>query len=233
MKKVFLLLCIILLISQTVFAEKQEWVDKTYDFTKIKKVLVYPLSVPDTIKNGIVEKGLAEAYIEKTKLPDVQIVDLSTLLYAIQRDTGIDILALRKVDPKEAIKQLDIHTPDYVDAVIYAEITNYGTGSKYRESSSYTTTEYETSYINGPRGTTATVQSPVNKTHVIPGGDALVLYAGVRWDIRDAKTNNVIFSRIDSRSKMPGRFESGTPENMYKRILDSFFKDFGGKLAKG
>ena len=229
-----LLLSLVICLLNVSFAaaEKQEWVDKTYDFTKVKRVLVYPPTIPDNMKNGIIEKDLSETYLSKIKLPsNVQVLDILTIIRSIQKDTGIDLPAMHQKNQQEAIKLLNEYIPNYVDMIVCSKIVKYSTGSQYQESYSYNTTSYQTSYINGTNGSAA-IQTPVNQTHVVPGGDALVLYAGVRWDVYDAKTNTVVFSRIDDRSKMPTRLESGTPKNMYKRILDSFFDDFSDKLAR-
>lgn len=215
--------------SGLVFAEKQEWFDSKYNFKKVKKVLIYPPSIPDSLKNGIIEKDLEEVFWGKALLNNIEIINASTLIELLTKDTGIDIKSLYKTDEKKAIELLHQYIPNYADIVVCTNILNYETDSEYREGYSYTTTEYQTSYIYGPAGT-ATIQTPVNKTHNVPGGNILVLYTGVRFDVFDTLTNKVIFSRIDNRSKNPTILESSTPKNMYKRILKSFFNDLETKI---
>jgi hypothetical protein len=231
-KPIVILTCIlcILFVCTTVFAEKQEWIDKTFDFKKTKRILIYPIQVPDAIKNGIIEKQIEETYWENAKLKNVELITFDKLIELIKNDTGVDLQELHKKDQKLSLEFLKTNLPNYVDLELHANIVAYGTGSEYKEGFSYSTTETQTSYVYGTNGS-ATVQTPVNRTHYVPGGNALVLYAGIRWDVYDSKTNKPVFSRVDNRSKMPTRFESSNPKNMYERILTAFFKDLNSKVG--
>jgi len=42
MKKLFFFLCCLLALSATAFAEKSEWIDPGYDFTKAKSICIPP-----------------------------------------------------------------------------------------------------------------------------------------------------------------------------------------------
>lgn len=55
MKRILLFVIMLMMITVSAFADKQEWIDKNYDFGKAKRILV-SFSVPDELKNGITEK---------------------------------------------------------------------------------------------------------------------------------------------------------------------------------
>ena len=63
MKRILLLVIALMMITVSAFADKQEWIDKDYDFGKAKRILVN-LTVPDELKNGITEKETEEIFLE-------------------------------------------------------------------------------------------------------------------------------------------------------------------------
>ena len=64
MKRLFCMLIVLLLFCNAALAQQQEWVDKKYNFSFVKKVLVnYEFN--ENLKNGIVEKEAEEIYQEK------------------------------------------------------------------------------------------------------------------------------------------------------------------------
>ena len=54
MKRILLFVIMLMMITVSAFANKQEWIDKNYDFGKAKNILIM-FYVPDELKNGITE----------------------------------------------------------------------------------------------------------------------------------------------------------------------------------
>lgn len=52
MKRILLFVIMLMMITVSAFADKQEWIDKNYDFGKAKNILIM-FYVPDELKNGI------------------------------------------------------------------------------------------------------------------------------------------------------------------------------------
>jgi hypothetical protein len=221
----------ILIFQQVALAEKQEWVDKTFDFTKVKRVYIYTPFVAEYLKNGIVENEILDTFKDRVKLPNAQVLDTGAVARLIEIDTGIDLLELNRTDPIEAGKIFFENTPKHVDLIIYSQVGKYGMGSTYRQSFTYNTTNYQNSYIYGPNGTSAVVQAPQTQTHTVPGGNIPLASASVRWDVIDTRTGKTIFSRIDDRDRSNGsKLENTTPNDLYKRITSSFFSDLNDKI---
>jgi hypothetical protein len=237
MHKRFLPFTIVFLICISVasiaFAEKQEWFDKAYDFSKVKRVLIYPPNISNKLKNGIVENEILEIFNTKTKLPEqVKVITFFSLIDAVKTDTGTDLVQLHAKNSQEALKLLNEATPKYADIVVTSTVFEYSMGSEYREGFTYNTTEYQTSYVHGAGGS-ATVQTPVNRTHTVRGGNVPVAYSSVRWDVYDAQTGKAVFSRLEDRARAnPTVFDHTKPKSLYGRITASFFDDLSEKLDK-
>ena len=213
-------------------AEKQEWVDKTYDFSKVKRIVIFDPNILDKLKNGINEKEIIEIFKSKAKIEKVIIIELSKICNNIYLDTGINLVELNQQNPSEALRILDESLPKYADIYVASSVNEYSMGSQYNEGYTYNTTSYQTSYVTGPGGT-ATIQTPVNQTHTIPGGYVSVAYANVRFEVYDIKTNKAIFTRIDNRQRSNDTiFEHGKPKDLYGRITKSFFDDLSKKINK-
>jgi hypothetical protein len=234
MKKVILLTIFTLFILNSYcFAEKQEWIDKTYDFSKVTRITICEPNIQNYIKNGILEKEIIDTFKSKAKISNVKIVEPLTIINAINADLGIDLLEINKKNPQEALRIIDENSYKYTDIIITSTVNRYGMGSTYEEGFSYNTTSYQNSYIFTPGGATTTVQSPVTQTHNVRGGNVGVAITSVRWDVKDTKTLKNVFSRIDDRSRSNRtRLDNTNPNDLYKRITGSFFDDLNELLNK-
>ena len=233
MRKLFAITAILLLaLSSVCFAEKQEWVDKNYDFSKVKAVLLWDMFVDKSLENGINEKEIIEIVREKTNIKYVKGVTPPVVMEAIKRDYGIDLEALKATNQDQVLTTFFKYLPNYVDLEISVKVFSYGYGSHYREGYSYNTTSYKTSYTTGMGGRMETIQTPVVETHHVPGGNAKVTYCGVRWDIMEINKRNAVWSRIDDRARETDEIENTKPKDMLERIIRSFYDDFNKKTKR-
>lgn len=126
MRKIILIFLMLLLVSGTCFAEKQEWVNKTFDFTKVKKVYIYNPSVAGYFKNGIVENEILDIFNKTVKLPNTKILNTGMVATLIEKDTGIDLLELNRTNPVEAGKTFLENVPKHVDLIIFSQVGIHG-----------------------------------------------------------------------------------------------------------
>ena len=87
MKRILLFVIMLMMITVSAFADKQEWIDKNYDFGKAKRILV-SFSVPDELKNGITEKETEEIFFEV--LQDKVTDKLAPLGYKVKTLTDVN-----------------------------------------------------------------------------------------------------------------------------------------------
>lgn len=230
MRKLLFLLFVLVLMSQTAFAEKQEWIDKNYDFKQVKRVLIYNPTVSQKLRNGITEKEIAEIFTDKSKLSNVKIIRIADMVQLIKINDGIDLVSLHNENPQEAANTLIRLTPKYADLVITSTVLEYGTGTQYREGYVYTTTEYQNTYVTSYGGS-AVVQSPTTKINSVPGGNVPTAYAAIRWDAYNAKTNQAVLSMTEDRIRANSTvFDNTKPKDIYGRMVGAFFGSVNDKI---
>lgn len=242
MKKLttFILAIVVLLsISSTVFAEKKEWIDKNYDFSKTKKILVV-FRTPDSLQDGITEKELQELFFEKLKngiaedlLPQkVKFYEFHDLFNQMKLYNGIDVYSIYNDDPQTAMQMINAYVEENIDIQFHVSPLAYDTGSQYREGYFQTLPSQQTSFVNTPYGT-STVTTYGTKQNYVPGGNIPVVYACVRFDLLDVKTKQSVWSRIDDRARgNPTVFDNTKPKDLYGRIISSYLNDLQDKLEK-
>lgn len=219
MKKLFCMLIVLLLFCNAALAQQQEWVDKKYNFSFVKKVLV-DYKFDENLKNGIVEKEAEEIYQEK--FFDKLVKKLSVKGYTVSAIKDVPEFSA------ESNEQKNNYIKEGFDIIINIKVQNYTVGTQYADGYTYTTpvTNYSSVYTaNGPVTVTATSQN----TNYVSGGNFPTVFVNVRFDVYNAKNGEAVWSRIDGRSRMNrDEFDNTKPKDVFGRIL----KDFDNALQK-
>ena len=234
--KIVILLVVFLLIPNfpIASADKQEWIDKSYNFSNVKRVLLLDPTIEPKLYNGVNEHEIIDIFEKNAKLPkNIAVITRKNIIENIKRDSGIDIDVVNQTNKHEALRLFDEGIMKYSDIVIASCISEYGTCREYREGYTYSTTTYHTSYIYGSNGSSVATSVPVSEIHSIPGGNINVAYASVRWDIKDVQSSKIIMTRLDNRTRDNGtEFDNTKPRDLYKRISSSFFDFISDKFEK-
>lgn len=219
MKKVFSILVLLFLVCNLAIAQQQEWVDKKYNFSSVKNVLV-DYEVNEKLKNGISEKETEEFYQEK--FFDKLVKKLSSKGYVFSNKKDLPEFSI------DANEQRKCYIKDNFDVIINIKLENYTVGSQYADGYTYTfpvTTQNSIYTTNGPVTVTTTSQ----KTNYVSGGNFPTVLVNVRFDVYDTQTGKAVWSRIDDRSRMNrDEFDNTKPKDVFGRIL----KDFDSALQK-
>ena len=135
MKKLFFFLCCLLALSATAFAEKSEWIDPGYDFTKAKSICVDYAAAPE-IADGVRDKDAQAVFFERAK------ADIVDKLIKAKYNVGLTDNAKGNAAGKEAantkaVKTQSAENPrlasgDY-DLVVRCTVSQYDTGKKHVE----------------------------------------------------------------------------------------------------
>ena len=135
MKKLFFFLCCLLALSATAFAEKSEWIDPGYDFTKAKSICIDYAAAPE-IADGIRDKDAQAVFFERAK------ADIVDKLIKAKYNVGLTDKAKGNAAGKEAantkaVKTQSAENPrlasgDY-DLVVRCTVSQYDTGKKHVE----------------------------------------------------------------------------------------------------
>lgn len=224
MRKLLIGLFILLTFCQIAYADKQEWVDKNYDFKKVTTVAVLEPVIAGDIKNGISEKEISDIFQEKLKFPDnIKVLRLADIVALIKADTGQDVWEVYKHDNAAGEKMLTEGIVKHADLLVLTDVDKYGMISVYSSGYTYETTENKTSYVNQSGKAPISIQTPVTTQHTVEGGYVNMGCAKTRFTVKDTKTSKEVFLRI--------QVESGSqPKNVFSNIMKSFFKDLGKKL---
>lgn len=201
-----LILCLLILYPLTASAEKVNWVDEGYDFTKVKKALVYDVVVVDKseIDNDLIEAVMLEEYLKTAARPPYKMVrpDKSTMISPGNPTEGADIYVMAEM--------LKWHNDSYIKEAYTAYETRTSTRKVKRSDGSWREERYEyTVPVYHPARTiyTSTVR--------------------IRFDVYDAKTGKKVMSRDELRKR--DNSDHGQ-QGIFGRISKKFFDDLGKKI---
>lgn len=201
-----LVLCLLMAYPLAVSAEKINWVDEHYDFTRVKKAIVYDVVVVDKseIDNDLIEAVMLEEYLKTAARPPYKMIraDKTVAISPGSPLEGADIYVMAEM--------LKWHNDSYVvDAYTSWETrtstrkVKWSDGTWHEERYNYTVPVYH------PARTvpTSTVR--------------------VRFDVYDAKTGKKVMSRDELRKR--DNSDHGQ-QGIFGRISKKFFDDLGDKI---
>lgn len=237
MKKILSLVLMLLCISFNAYADKQEWIDKSYDFGQSKRVLI-SLNIPNELKNGVMEHETSDIFLEKFKkdVADKLITQsykfktFADVTNDLNRFYGIDIAYMYQTEPQKAQATLAKYLGENFDMFLNANLLVYDTGSQYQEGYYYSMPTTQTSFVTTPNGM-GTVTTQGTQQQYVPGGNVPVAYAAVKFELTDVKTSKPVWTRIDDRARANVLAIHNTkPIDLYKRIIGSYFDDLCQKF---
>ncbi len=240
MKKIVLLVMMFMLVTVSAFADKQEWIDKNYDFGKAKNVLV-TFYVPEELKNGITEKETQEIFEEalQDKVTN-KLVPLGYKIKTLEKANneisllyGINIKEQLKNNPLDAKVIFDKYLKENIDLVMEVQLLRYSTGSKTKEGYFVSVPKYESHYVsNGMYGGHFVTTQTTEQQYIAPQNVPMT-YTAVKFIIDDVQTDANVWTRIDDREREGDElFGNSKPKEVFERILKSGFDDFKDKLEK-
>lgn len=234
MKTIFLAIILTLLTTSNVFAEKQEWFDKNYDFSKVKRIVVN-FVIPEQLKNGVIEHEAREIFQEhfskkvvpKLTKEKIKIVMFEDTLQEIKDTQNLDVFTLYETDTEKARQFISEYIPNNFDAILSITLQRYDMGSVYVDGYTYTTPTTQT-YYNGTNLVTVTG----TQQHYVSGGNKPTAYAIIKYELTDISTTTNVWTRIDDRFRVnKDILEHSKPKDLYKRSLKSYFSTFISKLT--
>ena len=237
MKRILLFVIMLMMITVSAFADKQEWIDKNYDFGQAKRILV-SFSVPDELKNGITEKETEEIFFDvlQDKVTNklvpfgYKVKTLADVDDDIQLLYGVNFTEQIKNNTIEAEKIFEKYINENVDLVVGVKLLTYSTGSRYKEGYYRTVTKSEPQYVGDLYGGRF-VNTSRTEQQYIPGKNVPMTYTSVKFMIDDVDTKENVWTRIDEREREGDElFGNSKPKEVFERILKSGFGDFTDKL---
>lgn len=203
-----LALCLMMMSALPASAEKTDWADSSYDFSKIKRVLVYDVTFSEKseLNDDLMEDVLKEDYLKIASRPKYTLVrpDKAAVLSPEDPHLAADVYVTAEL--------LKWHDDYYIKPAYTSWETRRGTrtvkrsdGKRYEETYTYTVP------VNHPPQTiyTSTVR--------------------IRFEVFDSKTGKRVMARDELRLR--DNSEHGQ-KGIFGRISKSFFDSLGKKINK-
>jgi hypothetical protein len=209
-------------------AQKAEWVDNTYDFTKAKRICV-TYTVASEQQDGIIEKETPDWFFEQIKkelvdkLPnEYKIESQYKVVEKISAESGVGLENRNNTLPKEDDIIFNNYLKDNYDLIIKGTFLNSVTGKKHIAGYTYTTSVPKTTSVMGMDGKFTTVTTTVQEVHTSPSFDVETVTIDVRIDVTDAATGKQVWTVKERREKEGGLIFKG----MFNRIVAEFSTRF-------
>jgi hypothetical protein len=231
MRKLYLLpvfiIVLFLFAMPIVSAEKTDWSDTDYNFKTIRTALIYDIDLSQAdLSNDIITRNLTDEYMKKAVKPAYTVLSSEQLNRKISLEQSIDLDTLKKTDPEKAAMLFTENLSHFVDIYIETHLLSYKIGSyivpAHTTWENQTATDHYTDSDGRTRDITHTYTIPV----YVPDATVTTAIVRLRFDVINAKTNKVIFSREEERV----RDNSDDPYGVFSRMTDSFFSDLKNKM---
>ena len=204
MKKICLILiCLMIFVNQS-YAQKSEWIDPTYDFTKVRRICI-DFDVKSELRDGIKEKESQEIFYETIKETFVDVIPKPK--YQVDSVfSAQDKLLMSGKTSKEEQDNLSNDERTYLlneyletnyDVIVRCTVLQFDNGKKYRGG-----------FVVG--------------SVFVPGGDENAIFINAHFNVIDTKTKQNVWSVEDKRDKEGTSKKKG----MFKRIIADFSTNF-------
>ena len=215
------------LLPQAASAEKTDWKDKSYDFSRVQRILVYDVDLSAAnLSSEMKIRKFSSDYPEYAKKLGCEILTEEQARRRISLAIGVDLDALAKSDPDKAQSLFTENLPKVADAYIKGRVLKWeNTYYIQPERTVWEQKRIDRSYrardgrwVNDYYYVTVPVTYPPRRVDVST--------LNMSFEAYDTRTGKMFFGREDDRD----REDYDAQDGMYERICKSFFGDLGGKL---
>ena len=215
------------LLPQAASAEKTDWKDKSYDFSKVHRVLVYDVDLSAVnFSSDLKAHKYANDFPEYSKKMGCEVVTYEQAWRRVSLAIGVDLDQLAKTDPDKAVALFQENASKAVDAWVNSRVLKWENSYYIQpERTVWEQKRVDRSYrdrngrwVNDYYYITVPVTYPPRRVDVST--------LNMSFEVFDARTGKMIFGREDDRDREDYEAQDG----MYERICKSFFGDFGDKL---
>ena len=215
LKKIFgvIMLLTAMIIPQIVSAEKTDWSDNSYRFKAVKTVVVLDF---DTNSNM---NGISTAIMNKLR-GDYQKDSKKIKCQVLTEEQAKSMLGVSS--RRELLNNIN----SIADLWVSCKITTWNNGSYVKPA--YTTYEQQKRKRKVRDNYGDWIEEEYYETVPVTHPPTTVYTSDivVDFEVYDTKTNRSVFSREDNRS----RDDKDAQKDMFGRICNSFFSDFGKKI---
>jgi len=236
-KVLYFLLCLLIMVNPA-YAEKSEWIDPGYDFTKTKSICIDYVASPE-IADGIRDKESQELFFKKAK---ADIADkLSKQKYKVDTiyKAKENYLTSEGTDSKESAKDItqeqlplfEKYVQNNYDLLIRCIVSQYDTGKKYVEAHTYKTMVPVATTVLDATGQMQTIIIQQQQEFNIPAGNYPAAFVKAQFDVIDTKTNQKVWALDDKRDKIDDTGISDIkPNGLFTQVIAEFAENLRKNL---
>ena len=222
--KVFrmLSLIIILLLLGTGLSEagKTDWRDDKYNFKAVQTAWVEDIDLSGVkLDNDILPKRLQEYYHQQETRPHWQVLTKTQLMRKMSLLAWEDLDVLAAKDPEAFKARWAAELPKFVNVYVTAALTRYDESSYVIPAHTEWESRTEEDTYTDDKGKEHTVTHTYEVPVFVPDQTVWVSHVTVRFDLHDAATGAVVFSREDVRH------DTDSMEEVYQLSVRSFFRE--------
>ncbi len=215
------------MLPRAALAEKTDWKDKSYDFSRVRRVLVYDVDLSAASFNSDLKAHkYASDFPEYAKKLGCEVLTEEEARRRISLAIGVDLDTVAKTDPDKAQALFAENLSRVADAYVKSRVLKWENSYYIQpEHTEWEQKRVDRSYrdrnghwVNDYYYITVPVTYPPRRVDVST--------LNMSFEAYDAKTGKMIFGREDDRDRQDYDAQDG----MYERICKSFFGDFGNKL---
>lgn len=229
-KKFFgvMLLLAMLVLPQTVSAEKTDWYDRSYNFRNIRSVIVFNMTFNNGLDYGgsIALRNLQDTYFQNARKLKCNIITEDQARRTIGYQLGMNLDSLAYSNPLQVQQIIMQNAYRIADGWVTANVDSWYDDSyvipertvweQKRESRVY----YDA--WGNRREETYYIQIPVT----YPPRRVYTSSIQMTMQLFDARRGTAVFARKDVRDREDYQAQKG----MFGRITNSFFEDAGNKI---
>ena len=236
-KVLYFLLCLLIMVNPA-YAEKSEWIDPGYDFTKTKSICIDYVASPE-IADGIRDKESQELFFKKAK---ADIADkLSKQKYKVDTiyKAKENFITSEKIDSKKSAKDItqeqlplfEKYVQNNYDLLIRCIVSQYDTGKKYVEAHTYKTMVPVATTVLDATGQMQTIIIQQQQEFNIPAGNYPAAFVKAQFDVIDTKTNQKVWALDDKRDKIDDTGISDIkPNGLFTEVIAEFAENLRKNL---
>ena len=139
MKKILLILACLMFFVNSSYAQKSDWIDPTYDFTKVKRICI-DFDVKPELRDGIKEKESQEIFYETIKetfvdvmpKPKYQVDSIFSAQDKLSISGKTSKEELESLSSDERTNLLNEYLETNYDVIVKCSVLQYDNGKKYR-----------------------------------------------------------------------------------------------------
>ena len=236
-KVLYFLLCLLITVNPA-YAEKSEWIDPGYDFTKTKSICIDYVASPE-IADGIRDKESQELFFKKAK---ADIADkLSKQKYKVDTiyKAKENFITSERIDSKESAKDItqeqlplfEKYVQNNYDLLIRCIVSQYDTGKKYVEAHTYKTMVPVATTVLDATGQMQTIIIQQQQEFNIPAGNYPAAFVQARFDVIDTNTNKKVWALDDKCDKIDDTGISDIkPNGLFTEVIAEFAENLRKNL---